>query len=198
MNAIVRTPALILIVLAWGCTGSSAPTDGGSIDAASIDAGSIDAPTDTGVASIDAPAGVDFFNATGSYNAMPFTAHCGAAQPQPLVVSLTGPGLVQIACNAFDANRTVHVSAIEPTVGVHTMCRPGPPGVLVSIDGHSLSNPAGVGCEGVPGATLSMDVTEFTHNPDGTVTWAATFTMTASQGGDSGSVTGSFRVTARH
>ena len=196
MSMIVRTPALILTVLAWGCTGSSAPTDGGSIDAASIDAGSIDAPTDTGVAPIDAPAGVDFFNATGSYNAMPFTAHCGAAQPQPLVVSLTGPGLVQIACNAFDANTTVHVSAIEPTVGVHTTCRPNPPGVLVSIDGHSLNNPAGVGCNEVPGA-LSMNVTEFTHNPDGTVTWAATFSMTANVG-DSGSVTGSFRVTARH
>ena len=58
MSMIVRTPALILIVLAWGCTGTSAPTDGGSIDAASIDAGSIDAPTDTGVAPIDAPARV--------------------------------------------------------------------------------------------------------------------------------------------
>ena len=181
MKMIVRTLALVLTVPAWGCTGTSVETDASSIDGGSI----------------DAPAGVDFFNATGSYNAMPFTAHCGAGQPFPIVASLMGPGLVQIACNAFDANRTVHVSAIEPVVGAHATCTPRPPGVIVSIDGHTKSNPGGVDCMAM-GATVSMNVTEFTHNLDGTVTWASTFTMMGNEGGDSASVTGSFRVTAHN
>ncbi len=190
MKMIVRTPALILTVLAWGCTDTSVAIDGGSIDART-DGGSTDAPT-------DAPAGVDFFDGTGMYNAAPFTVHCTPGPGGALIVaSLMGPGVVQIACSVGTPNVTVDVSAFGPTLGPHSLCSPAPGGILVHVDGHSPSNTAGVNCDDQP-ATFSVNVTEFTHNPDGSVTWAATFAMTGHRAADSASAsaTGSFRVTA--
>ena len=200
---IVRTPALMLTVLAWGCSGTApaiddtgvAPTDMGAPTDTGVP------PTDTGIPPTDAGASGEFFDATGMHDGVAFTVHCAPGTPRVLVGTIRGPGargLLQMDCTGyFSAPRTpditVSVGAIDASLGAHPTCS-----MRVSVAVDDQSGTGIVNCDSATTTRFSMDITEITSNADGSVTWAATFDMKASNAaGHSASATGSFRGTSR-
>jgi len=180
-HRVLVVPLLTLLAL-LGC--DSSKDDTGPADTeADTDA---DADADT-----DADTDTVFFDATGTWDAAPFTVHCDAETPSYLFLGAAVGTSINLLCTDLEAGFGVAVAMVDGSVGTYDTCS-----TAVGVQVTQASTSAFVACVLTPPTSFEFDVTEHTVGGDDSVTWAGSFQMTADDGTHQADVSGAFRGTS--